>query len=53
MSTEIFILMALCGGFALFICAMEIIGFLCTFVLYKLGGGKRNIKRYWKHWNEA
>ena len=48
-----FVLMFLCGGFALFLCATEIVAFLCTFALYKLGGGKRNIKKYWKRWNEA
>lgn len=50
---EMFLLMAVCGGFAFALCAMEIICFLCTFALYKLGGGKRNMKRYWKRWNNV
>lgn len=50
---NMFMLIALCGCFALFLCIVDVICFLCTFALYKLGGGKRNIKKYWKRWNEA
>lgn len=51
MSAEIFCCIALIGGLALLLCAMEIISFLSTFALYKLGKGKRDIVAYWKHWN--
>lgn len=48
-----FIFVGLCGIFALSLCVVELVGFLCTFALYKLGNGKRGIRAYWKHWNNA